>query len=401
MSKQGNGRLLLGALFFLQWGAPGLWTVCFSNVLRTHGLGAYVPYAFACSALSAFISPLFVGAMADRSTPPSKLLRYLNLLSGALLALSFLAVENAWGGGVMLGFMLAHALCASPNFSLATSLVLASLDNPGKNFGPLRLWGTVGWAVAGWFISLVLHADASPLSGYTAAAAYVLLSLLTFAMKDPPISAQVPKARGWRERLGLDALKLLGHHDHRMVFLTTVLFTVPLAAVFPYAPIHLAQAGASAPAATMALGQVVEVLCLLAMGSLWTRVRLKWIFVAGMVAALLRFLTMATGQLPWMTLGVSLHGLCYALFYITGQIYLAERIDPAWKTRAQALLSLLINGVGNLSGYLLCGWWYQACSSGEKTQWSLFWLVLCACTSGVAMYFVISYHGIGKRPDKA
>lgn len=355
-----------------------------------------MPYAFACNALAAFISPLFVGAMADRAMAPTRLLRWLNWLSALFLTLTFISIQAGWGGFIMLGFMMCHALCSSPVFSLSNSIVFASLQKPSRGFGPLRLWGTIGWAVAGWMISWVLHADTSPVSGYSSAAVLLSIGFFTYLLPETPPPPQTGKLC-WRERLGLDALSLLKHHDHRIVFLTTVLLTIPLAAFYPMTPLHLKDLGESAPAATMAFGQLTEIICLLALGSLWKHVRLKWIFLTGIGFAILRFALFSLDSRAWLVAGITLHGLTYGLYFITTQIYLAERIDKEWRSRAQALLALLTGGVGNLIGYLCTGWWRSACTVQGHTAWPLYWLGLCACTSAVAIIFVFSYQGIGKR----
>lgn len=397
ISKPGKKEYAILALqFFLLWSAPGLWTVCFSNVLRSHGLENYIAYAFACNAIAAFISPLFVGAMADHSVAPSKLLRWLNWGSALFLGLCFFAIDMKWGGPAVISLMLCYALCTSPNISLITSIALSRLENPSKNFGPLRTWGTIGWAFAGWFISWVLQADSSTLSGYAAAVTLALTGFLSFLLPEtkPQTAGQ---HRSWKERLGLDALALARHHDHRIVFLTTALFSIPLAAFFPFAPMQLKELGADKPTALMALGQVSEIFCLLLLSRVLSRVRLKWIFLGGIFFGALRYGLFTLESQTWMILGIAMHGLCYTLFFITGQLYLAERIDKSMQTRAQALLSLMTNGVGNLSGYLFTGWWWHTCTSeGKPTSWPLYWWGLTLFIVAVGTYFFFSYHGAFK-----
>jgi hypothetical protein len=83
------------------------------------------------------------------------------------------------------------------------------------------------------------------------------------------------------------------------------------------------------------------------------------------------------------------------LVLITAQIYLEQRIDTAWRARAQALFTLMTSGVGNLLGYLGTGWWFSACTGLSGTQWSLFWGGLAAAVGVVMAYFLTAYRGIG------
>jgi TRAP-type C4-dicarboxylate transport system permease small subunit len=81
--------------------------------------------------------------------------------------------------------------------------------------------------------------------------------------------------------------------------------------------------------------------------------------------------------------------------FITAQIYVDERMDRAWAARAQALLTLMMSGVGNLIGYLGTGWWFAANSHASGTNWPLFWGGLAAAVAAVLIYFLFAYHGIG------
>src|ERR1017187_8681248 len=84
------------ALFFLQGAALGMWFVPLSTVLDAHGLNAIKPFAFAASALAAFVSPLIFGAMADRQASPVKVLRGLALATATTMALASMSINLNW-----------------------------------------------------------------------------------------------------------------------------------------------------------------------------------------------------------------------------------------------------------------------------------------------------------------
>ena len=86
----------LGALFFLQWMGLAAWFVPLTLVLSAHGLQRIQPLAFATSAIAAFISPLFFGAMADRQMSPARVLRWLCLATAAALTLACVAIQRQW-----------------------------------------------------------------------------------------------------------------------------------------------------------------------------------------------------------------------------------------------------------------------------------------------------------------
>lgn len=380
------------ALFFLQCGAIGLWQVCFGNVLTVRGLGSFIPYAYACTALSAFISPLAVGALADQRIAPTQLLRWLSAAAAVLLALAFLALDRGWSPWAMLGFIQLHALCATPTMSLLTSIVFARLREPHREFGPLRACATLGWICAGWLVSWVLHADDSTLSGYAAAVTFAGVAACTWLI--PVVApAELKLARTWRDAFGLQALQLFRDRDHRVVFLTAALYNAPLAAFYPYTPIHLRALGIEHATAVMALGQTTELLAMFGLARLLIRVRLKWLFLSGIGFGVIRYALFALNSRGWLITGIFLHGIGYTLYFVTAQIYVEHRVDPRLRARAQALFTLMISGFGNLAGFLGAGWWRAECLTRGTAEWPRFWSGLTAVTALVFVFFAVNYHG--------
>lgn len=383
----------LVALFFLQGAAMGMWFVPLSTVLDAHGLHAIKPFAFAASALAAFVSPLIFGAMADRKASPVIVLRGLSLATAAAMVLASTAIKLGWSPWLVLALIQLHALCSSPTFSITATIIFARLADAQKEFGPIRAMATLGW-MTGCCVVSALGADTSALAGYSGAVMWVLVAGFTFFLPE----LETPKSAAhltWHERLGLDALTLLKNPDHRVVFITSALFCIPLAGFYPYAPPHLRELGLQHTSAWMSLGQVTEIIAMFSLGALLLKWRLKWIIACGLGFGVLRFALSAVNGKTWILAGVVLHGCSYTLVSITMQIYLNQRVDAAWRARAQALLSLTNSGVGNLLGYLGTGWWFSACTQPSGTQWPLFWGGLAVAVALVMAYFLTAYHGIG------
>ena len=199
----------------------------------------------------------------------------------------------------------------------------------------------------------------------------------------------------WAQRLGLDALTLLRERDHRVVFLTTALFTIPLAGFYPYTPPHLQELGIVHTSAWLSLGQITEIVAMFSLGGLLLRWRLKWIIVCGLAFGVARYALSALGTRSGLIGGILLHGCSFTLVLITAQIYLDQRVDPAWRARAQALMSLMNGGVGSLLGYLGTGGWFAVCSRDGHTRWPVFWGGLSLAMAAVLGFFLIAYRGRG------
>jgi nucleoside transporter len=382
----------LAALFFLQMLAGAMWLVPLSRILNANGYATLAAYAYATSAVAAFISPLVFGAMADRHASPVVVLRWLSFASAIGMALAGWSVAHGWPALVVLALIQLYALAASPITSLASTIIFSRLRDSQRQFGPIRAVGTFGWMCGCWLISL-LNLDASAAAGYAGAIAWLGLMAFTFLL--PSVRPATSGSMSLRERMGWDALALLKNRDHRVVFLTVALFNIPLAAFYPFTPPHMQQLGLEHTSAWMTLGQITEIIAMICLAGLFARWRLKFIFIIGLSVGVIRFLLCALDQKFWLLAGVTLHGFSFTLVFITGQIYLNERIEVAWRARAQALLSLLSSGAGNLVGYLGTGVWYEICAQQGGTRWTLFWLVLALAVAAVLLFFLIAYRGLG------
>ena len=388
----------LAALFFLQMMASGMWLVPLSHILNAHGLGRYASYAYATYALAAFVSPLIFGAMADRHASPVLVLRGLALTSAISVTLASWSIGKGLPAGFVLAFIQVYAVTAVATSSITSTIVFSQLRDSQRQFGPLRAVATLGWMAGCWIIS-ALSFDASVRAGYTGAVVWCALAAVTHLFPAVPPAATGPVS--FRERMGWDALALLKHRDHGAVFITVGLFSIPIAAFYPYTPPHLQALGLQHTSAWMSLGQVTEIFAMFALAGLLSNWRLKWILAVGLFFGILRFVLCAVNQKGWLLAGVSLHGISFTLVFIVAQIYLNERVDSAWRARAQALMSLMSGGLGNLAGYLTSGFWFQACTIAGSTRWTLFWTGLATASACVFAFFLVNYRGRGSGFRKA
>ncbi|MDZ4289592.1 MAG: MFS transporter [Prosthecobacter sp.] len=382
----------LAVLFFCTTIPMAMWNVPLANVFAAYGRANLVPWVLATFGVAAFISPLFVGALADQKMSASRLLRWLTLGTGLALCLTCCSLAWGWSDGMVLLCAQIQALVATPVWSIASSIVFSQLTDSKRQFGPLRACATLGWIAGCWIVSFVLKADASLVAGFTAAGLWVGVAALTWSLPVIP-PGDALQHRTWSQILGLDALTLLRHRDHRVVFITAALYSIPLAAFYPYTARHLQELGVDHVSAVLSLAQTTEIVTMLLLAGMLAVVRLKWVFLAGIGICVVRYGMNALNTQAWIMIGTTLHGFAFTLYFITTQIYLEERIDPKWRVRAQALLALLMGGCGNLIGYLGGGWWHAQCQVNGHTDWPRFWWGETALTAAVCMFFAVAYRG--------
>src|ERR1700716_2934848 len=175
----GSVKIRLSTLMFLQYFVWGAWYVTMGTWLgeTLHFSGEQIGLAFGTTALAAMISPFFVGMVADRLLATERILAALHVLGGVVLF--FASTQTTFGA--FYGVILLYTLCYMPTLALSNSLSFRQMADPGREFPPIRVLGTIGWIVAGLTIgTLGLEATATPLR--IAGAASIFLGLYCLAL---------------------------------------------------------------------------------------------------------------------------------------------------------------------------------------------------------------------------
>jgi nucleoside transporter len=275
----------------------------------------------------------------------------------------------------------------------------------------IRVFGTIGWIMAGLFISFVLGRlvstvpEQTALPLYTAATASVLLGIFSFTLPHTPPSAAGQQV-SIRSIMGLDALAQLGSRPFYVFIAASLLLCIPLAAYYNFTQIFLTDAGVTNIAATQTLGQVSEVVFMLLMPFFFVRLGVKWMLVVGMAAWVLRYLLFsiaAPDAVFWLIVaGILLHGICYDFFFVTGQIYVDKKSTPAVRGQAQGFFVLVTYGVGMLIGAQVAGNVYNRFLAGATKltleQWSSFWLFPAGFAAAVLVLFALLFREKERAP---
>jgi nucleoside transporter len=355
----------------------------------------YWPYTV--NPIAAIVAPFFLGLVADRYFATEKVLGVLHLLGGLIL----FAVPRFTGSpSTFILLLLFYNLCYMPTLGLANSLAFHHIQSQEQQFPLIRVFGTVGWIVAGLFISLVLSAltaavpETTALPLYTAATASVLLGVYSFMLPHTP-----PRGAGQRVSLrsisGLDAFAQIGDRPFYVFIAASLLLCIPLAAYYNFTQLFLGAAGIQKIAATQTLGQMSETLFMLLMPLMFLRLGVKKMLMVGMGAWVLRyalFALAAPNAVFWMiVVGVLLHGPCYDFFFVTGQIYVDKKSTPAIRGQAQGFLVLITYGVGMLIGAQVAGRVFNQFLGGATSltleQWGSFWILPAAFAAAVLLFF--------------
>ncbi len=390
----GSVRVKLSALMFLQYFVWGAWYVTMGTWLgeTLHFSGEQIGLAAGTTALAAMISPFFVGMVADRFMSTERILAALHVLGG--IVLFFASMQTTFGG--FYGVVLLYTLCYMPTLALSNSLSFRQMQDPGREFPPIRVLGTIGWIVAGLTIgTLGLEATAVPLR--IAGGASILLGLFCLALPHtPPMETSKTRRVTGSDILGLDALKLLGERSFAIFVLGSFLVCIPLQFYYAFANLYLNELNVSNAAGKMTLGQMSEIFFMLVMPWFFRRLGVKWMLLVGMAAWTARYALFAYGnnaELVWMLYGgILLHGICYDFFFVTGQIYVDTKAPPDLRAAAQGFIAFVTLGVGMFIGSWASGRVVDAYRlPGGGHDWYGIWLVPAGGAAIVLVLFALFF----------
>lgn len=391
-------------MMFLEFFVWGSWYVTMGTFLgiNLNATGAQVSAAFSTQSFGAIIAPFIIGLVADRYFNAERIMGLLHLAGAVLLYLCYQA--ESFSG--FYPFIFAYMVLYMPTLALANSVSFRQMRDPGKEFSPIRVWGTIGWIASGLAISYVFFWDsaASLENGslrYTflmGAIASSVLGLFSFTLPKTPPKGKSSVNVKISDLMGLDALALLKDRNYAIFFISSILICIPLAFYFQNANPFLAEIGVHDPTGKMTIGQVSEVLFLLMLPLFFKRFGFKVTILVGMIAWSLRYLLFAYGDASdglWLLLiGIGLHGICYDFFFVSGQIYTDSKAGEKFQSSAQGLITLATYGIGMLIGFAIAGQVTDLFLTDSDTHdWKSIWMI----PSSIAIFAVIVFMSFFKN----
>ena len=396
-------RIQLSAMMFLNFFIWGIWFVTMGTYLTKGNIGAtggQTGLAYGTQCLGAIIAPFIVGMIADRFFAAQKILGVLHLAGAGLLY--YISSQSSFGSFYSL--LIIYMIIYMPTLALVNAISLKQISNAEKQFAGIRVWGTIGWIVAGLIIGWMAWEKNPASLGVTykvAAAISVLFGIYCFFLPNtPPPKAGQTVSIG--EVLGLDAFKILKNKNYLIFFIASILICIPLAFYYGQANQFLNEAGMKSAAAKMTLGQMSETLFLFLMPLFFARFGTKQMLLIGMVAWVLRYVLFSygdTGSGLWMLYaGIILHGICYDFFFVTGQIYTDNIAGPRVRSAAQGLITLATYGVGMYIGFYVAGKYVDSHKVGETLHdWKTIWIFPALFAAGVALMFFVFFKNDKKK----
>lgn len=399
MNKKTQFQLSL--MMFLEFFIWGGWFVTLGTFLGSNlqATGAQSAMAFSTQSWGAIIAPFIIGLIADRYFNAERILGVLHLIGALLMYMMYQSTDF----GAFYPYVLTYMILFMPTLALVNSVSFNQMTDPAKEFSFVRVFGTIGWIVAGSLISF-LGWDASEgiaqgmlkNTFLMTAIASALLGLYSFTLPKTPPKIDKDEKMSLSNILGLDALSLLKDRNFLLFFIASVLICIPLAFYYQNASPFLTEIGVENSTFKMSIGQMSEVLFMLLLPFFFKKFGFKMTILAGMLAWTLRYLLFAygdSGELVFMLIiGIALHGLCYDFFFVSGQIYTDTKAGKKFKSAAQGLITLATYGVGMLVGFYVAGIITDMYMVGENSHnWESIWVYPAGFALVVALLFALFF----------
>jgi len=382
--------VILSFMMFLQYYVWGSWYVTMGTFMTEilGSTGIQIGAAYSALAIATMISPFFIGMIADRFFAAQHVMGVLHIIGGVLLFLASKVETNApfyW-------VILLYALAYMPTIALSNSVAFRQMTDPGRQFPWVRVFGTVGWVIAGFMIA-ILGIEKTPSTFLMAAIVSVALGLFSFFLPDTPPQAKTPSSA--KSVLGVDAFILFRDKPYLIFFIAAIFVCIPLSFYFGFANLYLNQSGMNNAAGKMVMGQISEALFILAIPFLFNRIGVKKMILIGMTAWLLRYICFAYGNMGpniWMLYtGIILHGVCYDFFFVTGYMYTEKKSNERIKSAAQGLFTFVTYGLGMFIGTWFSGFVTTHYTVAGEYQWRSIWFIPAYIAVAVLICFIFFF----------
>lgn len=384
----------LSLMMFLQFFIWGSWSVTLGLVMTHHNMSLLIGDAFSAGPIASILSPFVLGMLVDRFYASQKVMAVMNL-AGAVILCFVPQALNDGNGMLLIALLFGYTLCYMPTLALGNNIAFHSLKNVDKSFPVVRVFGTIGWIVAGIFIG-VTGILASVTIFWVAAICSVVLAIYSLTLPHTPAPAKgMPLAL--RDLFCADAFALLKIRHFFIFSLCAMLISVPLGTYYAYTASYLADVGIHDVSSAMSFGQMSEIFFMLIIPLLFRRLGVKYMLLIGMFAWFVRYAFFALGVSEegrfLLYLGILLHGVCYDFFFVVGFIYTDRVAGDKVKGQAQSMIVMFTYGIGMLLGSQISGALYNRLVAGQAVPqaWVTFWWIPAISAAVIAVIFLFSF----------
>jgi NHS family xanthosine MFS transporter len=417
-----NIKLRLIIMNFLQFFVWGTWLITigaywFQTLPKLYPLtdpsthlsvwtGSAFGALFSTMGIASLFMPALMGIIADKWVNAEKLYGICHIL-GAIVLFTLPLIKDPV---TMFWVMLLNMMFYMPTIALAIAVAYNALKNEGKDvikdYPPIRVWGTIGFIVALWVVSL-LHLETTSGQFYVASAAALFLGVYAFTLPKCPPKLDRTASTSLIDALGLNSFTLFKNRKMAIFFVFAMLLGAALQLTNAYGDTFLHDfnnidkyknlIAVKYPAIIMSISQISETLFILAIPFFLRKFGIKQVMFISMMAWVFRFGLFAYGNPGdglWMIiLSCIVYGMAFDFFNISGSLFVETQSDPSIRASAQGLFMMMTNGIGAVLGSSISGIVIQKyfTHTDDSKDWHGIWLTFAIYALIVAVLFVILF----------
>jgi nucleoside transporter len=402
MTDSARGRL--SVMMFLEYVIWGAWLPLLARYLVDflHFTATQIGWIFLTQAIASMTALFVSGQIADRYLSNERFLAVSHLIGGAaMFALAF--QTSFWPFFVV---MLVYQLAYMPTLSLTNAICFHHLKDAPRDFGMVRLWGTIGWIAASWPFVFILKGKEGPalqsaLTSIFFVSGAAALVLAVFSLRLPP----TPPARDVAQKNApLEAIRLLLVPSVAVLFVVTFMDALVHQCYFQWTSPFLAAIGVPdnwiMPA--MSIGQIAEIATMAGLGYFLKRLGWRWTMAIGILGHVVRFFIYSMRGPVWLVVASNVvHGFCYAFFFASVYIFVDDHFPKDARASAQGLFNLLILGLGPAVGSLLWGFLGDAYMTPAGVDFGRLFLVPSLLGLAAMVVLLVGFHPRRPAPAEA
>ncbi|MDM1714508.1 MFS transporter [Pseudomonas plecoglossicida] len=375
----------LSVMMLLEFVVFGAWFATLGLVLHSQGWAAYIGPTYLLCAIAAMVSPLCLGALADRFMESQRVLALAHML-GAVALVTLPKIIEAHSIEVFLALIFVYMLLFMPTLGLVNSISLRHLGESRMSFAYIRVFAPLGWVLSGLCIGWAgLSASTSIFT--VAAASSLLLGIYALFLPATP-----PPMRGGRislgDLVGAKAFSLFRNRNFTVLLVCSLLTAVSLGIYNAFSAAYLSALGITNVAGTLGLGQLSEVVFIATIPFVLSKIGMKWTLLVGIGMWAVRFLLFCMAPEHGNGLavvGVALHGICNDFCVVIAAMYI-DRLAPAHlAAQAQSWVILVFSGVGAAIGSIISGTVYGHYVAPNIASGNEAWIVMWAVPIAVVI----------------
>jgi len=346
----------------------------------------------AMSSVASFISPVVTSFIADKIISAEKLFTVCQFIGAA--SMGFLAFQNNFFGVLFL--YLFYSLIIGPTYALVNAIIFhGSSIEESKNYGFLRVWGTIGWVIVAWGFYFWLDLYPERIQDTLIFCSITTLILGFFSLTFPKKKERIK----FKRIVPIESIRVIVKPE--IVFLLLFGFLANLVERYFYygAAPFLKSIGFANKylMPVLSLGQVSEILAMLITGLLIKKFGYKIVMILGLIMELFKLIALFFGYpVIFVFTGLFMHGFAYTFYFVPSIILLDSYCSKAARTGVHQLSTVFTMGLGNLAGNLIAGAVMGYATLNGVVDYQKFWLVPIIIT---AVSFIIPVFFI-KQKDK-